>query len=221
MGRAKWLHRSTVAVAAASAFLACLERSDAQAPDAYLAHLGQGPATAVPEPRMWLAGSGPTATAREALATLRSAGEEGLDPADYGTGALLQVAGRIEAGDIPSEADLTAFDQRLTTAMVQYLHDVHRGRIEPPAVGFRLEVPDDRQDLQALLRDAIAARQLPALIQELRPQLKQYRRAAAGLDALPRDRGGLRTVSSAQGVGPSRRLVCRRSATPAATDCAR
>ncbi len=174
MGRARWLRKTTLVVAAPLALLACLERSDAQASNTYPAHREPGAAVVVPEPRMWLAGSRPTATARQALATLRGAAEEGLDPADYGTDALLLLAGRIDAGDTPSETELTAFDEALTTAMVRYLHDVHRGRIEPPAVGFRLDAPDDRQGVQALLRDAIAARQLPPLIQQLRPQLKQY-----------------------------------------------
>jgi len=136
------------------------------------------------------AGGRPTADAREALALLTAAGEDGLDPADYDAAPLAARAALLEgstATPAPTDAPAAAarFATALDAAMVRFLRELHEGRIDPLAMGYPMEPRRDRHDFAGLLHEAAAAHRLPALVAELRPQVPLY----AGLRAaLPRYR---------------------------------
>ena len=112
---------------------------------------------------LWLDAAGtPTPGAREALALLASAGDDGLVADDY----------RVP----PAPADdAAAWDRALTRAVLQYLHDLHLGRVEPRELGFRLPARP-AVDLSARLREALAEGRLARLADELRPRFPVYRR---------------------------------------------
>jgi L,D-transpeptidase YcbB len=89
------------------------------------------------DPSPWIdAGGRATAAARAALALLATAGDDGLDPADYGVPALERAAARLATAASPPEA--TAFAAALADGLGRFLTEVQRGRIDPPRAGFRL-----------------------------------------------------------------------------------
>jgi murein L,D-transpeptidase YcbB/YkuD len=118
--------------------------------------------------------------ALEALSLLAAAGREGLDPADYDAAELQRIASLLERGGAPS-TDLAAFDERLTATVARYLHDLHEGRVDPRALGFRMNAPPDGHDFAALVRAAVADHRLAALAEAFTPHLALYRNLRSAL----------------------------------------
>jgi murein L,D-transpeptidase YcbB/YkuD len=141
-----------------------------------LAAVGQAELQALYQPDdspLWIDAAGrPTTTARTALALLIQAADVGLDPADYCERLVRDFAWDIEAAP---PVDPARFDVVLSSGMLRYLHDVHLGRIEPRALGFRFEATRGPTDFAALLRSAIAAGHLAASAADLEPRFAQYR----------------------------------------------
>ena len=98
---------------------------------------------------------------------LARAGEDGLDQDDYAAG-LERGAELLERVDV-SASELAAFDHRLTAGVVRYLHDVHEGRVDPHALGFRMNAPPGGHDFAALVTAAVADRRLAELVEEFTP----------------------------------------------------
>ncbi|MEQ1870122.1 MAG: L,D-transpeptidase family protein [Vicinamibacterales bacterium] len=131
------------------------------------------PAAAIGDQR-WLDGSGrPNADAREAIALLSAAADEGLDPADYSVDALARLSVALAAPGTPS-IERARFDNLLMTNLLQFFRDLHLGRIDPRSLGLRLHVPAESHDFAALLGDALAQHRVSAMAQDLRPPLDQY-----------------------------------------------
>ena len=144
-----------------------------------------------------------TPDAREALSLLTRAGEEGLDPDDYDAADLRRAAERLERAGA-SFPDPAAFDQRLTSGVVRYLHDLHEGRVDPRALGFRMNAPPDGHDFGALVAAAVADHRLLALFEEFTPRLALYRNlrsALARYRLLPAD-SALDTLPAGRSVHP-------------------
>jgi murein L,D-transpeptidase YcbB/YkuD len=128
------------------------------------------------DPLLWVDAAGsPTREAREALALLRSAANEGLNPADYRSAFLDRVEAALQAPQRPSTEDVVAFDTALTDGMVRYLRHLHSGRVDPRTAGFRISVPVDEHDFAAILRTAVAGHRLPETVAEFTPPLAVYR----------------------------------------------
>jgi murein L,D-transpeptidase YcbB/YkuD len=144
---------------------------------------GSGSAGAVD--RTWLdAANRPTRDAYEALTLLHDAAVEGLDPADYQSSLLDSLAAAL--AQAPAADAAVRFDGMLTSNMVRYLHDLHSGRVDPRAAGFRMAAPPDHHDFAAVLRDAVARHRLRQAAEELTPPFAMYR---ALREALARYRG--------------------------------
>ena len=124
--------------------------------------------------RLWLDRTGRvSADGREALAVLARAAEDGLDPECYRTSVLQASAARIAAGTAqPGEP--AVFDAMLEGSMLRYLFDLHAGRVDPNAVGFRM-ARHPVEDFSGRLRDAAAAHRVRSVAQELAPPLVVYR----------------------------------------------
>src|SRR5512132_3063515 len=106
---------------------------------------------------IWIDAAGhPTRDAREALAILRNAASEGLDPADYRGASLDSLAAALEAQRSPARNDAAEFDAALMTGMVLYLRHLHSGRVDPRAAGFHMPAAADDHDFAAVLRTALA-----------------------------------------------------------------
>lgn len=124
------------------------------------------------ESPMWLDAAGtPTPAAREALSLLAHAAEDGLDPDDYAATSLAQRSSALASAP-PAEA--AAWDHALTLAMLRFLRELHGGRVDPHALGFRVRRAPAATDLPQRLRDAAASGRLTALAQSLRPAFAEY-----------------------------------------------
>jgi murein L,D-transpeptidase YcbB/YkuD len=142
-------------------------------------------------PRWTDAAGRPSAEAREALALLAGAGDDGLDPLDYGAPQLARMAARLHDGTAaPAAQAVEAFEAALARALPRYLRHLHRGRVEPRQAGFRLPAPrDDAAAVEARVQQALdelgparaAAALAPALpaYRPLRAALARYRVLAA------------------------------------------
>ena len=133
---------------------------------------------------IWLDPAGrPTSNARAALALLADAASDGLDPAVYRAASLASRADGL-AGASPDVR--RAWDAELSRAMLRFLRDLHFGRVDPKALGFRVSAPrTETHDIAAMLAAAVANRRVAQLRDELAPPLLQYRELR---DALARYR---------------------------------
>jgi murein L,D-transpeptidase YcbB/YkuD len=122
----------------------------------------------------WIDAAGaPTAEAREALALLSGAADEGLVPGDYDAASMAALAAAIDAGS-PDRERLADFDRRLSAAVLRYLRHLHHGRLDPRTLGVALDEAPERHDVAGMLREALAAHRLRALVEQLTPSLPQY-----------------------------------------------
>ena len=125
---------------------------------------------------LWVDVSGhPNRDARDALGLLNGAANEGLDPADYRASQLDGLATALDATPTPLVSDIAAFDASLSANTLRYLRQLHMGRVDPRAIGFRMTVPADDHDFAALLRSALATHRLNEAAGELTPPLALYR----------------------------------------------
>jgi L,D-transpeptidase YcbB len=133
---------------------------------------------------LWTDGRGhPSAAGREAVAILRLAADDGLDPALYG-GAILEAMADALAGDpAPDPTVVGGFDAALSVAMVRFATHLHAGRVDPRRIGFRLTLPPEGHDIPVLIRTALTDGRLTELIEELRPPMVLYRRLRETLAA--------------------------------------
>jgi len=143
---------------------------------------------------LWVDASGrPSRDARDALALLKGAADEGLDPVDYSAAPLERLAATLEAG--PTPPDVAAFDTGLSVSALRYLRHLHAGRVDPRTIGFRMTAPADDHQFTTLLSEAIARHQITetaakvappfALYRRLRGMLARYRSLAADPTLVP------------------------------------
>lgn len=150
--------------------LRAVERT--QLADVYRAH-GWAP--------LWLDANGtPTTDARTALDQLERAFEDGLDPQDYGVTALSARASTLQSL-AASPADAAAFDVDLTAGLQLYLRDLHVGRVDPRAIGFKMTTAPDDHDFAEEVRRAVAERRVAKLTEQWAPQFAVYRNLRTAL----------------------------------------
>ncbi len=125
---------------------------------------------------LWVDASGhPNRDARDALALLSGAATEGLDPVDYGAAILEHSSSALDATQAPPVADIASFDAGLSANTLLYLRQLHTGRVDPRAIGFRMTVPADDHDFAAVLRSALSNHRITETSTELTPPLALYR----------------------------------------------
>jgi murein L,D-transpeptidase YcbB/YkuD len=123
---------------------------------------------------LWLDTHGqPTRNMHDALAVLTHAADDGLDPTDYYKDLLTGLTARLET-TTPTSQDIARIDVALSAGVLRYVRDVQIGRIDPRAIGLRLDTPRGKE-FAALLRGATADGRVASLAADLRPQLAQYR----------------------------------------------
>ncbi len=139
---------------------------------------------------LWLDTSGrPTMDAEEAIALLRGADTDGLQPSDYRvdelgvelTAARATLATAGATGSSETRARLATLDVNLTRAVTLYLRHLHTGRVTPAALGFRVAPRPDEHDFAALVADAVMGHRLRSLADSLVPPLALYRNLRARL----------------------------------------
>lgn len=134
-----------------------------------------GPALA-DEAQLWFKAGRPTAEARQAVDSLLSAADEGLNPADYQAALLDAQLSAAQQGAVLSDAESGALDAALTSALQRYLTDLHNGRIDPRQIHADFDVPLHAPfDATAFVREAVAGRRLSEALREVAPRLPMYR----------------------------------------------
>ena len=128
------------------------------------------PAAAASDVAVWFGAAGPTPFAREAVAVLRAAGEDGLDPAAY------DAAGLANALDgVMDQAAHEALAVRLEAALRRFLRDLNAGRIAPADIDENYEsVTAIGVDPDALLARAVADGDLAGAVAAARPHVPEY-----------------------------------------------
>jgi murein L,D-transpeptidase YcbB/YkuD len=130
---------------------------------------------------VWVDASGsPGSAAREALATLRAASDDGLDPATYHVDLLGRLEAELTAGVRTASAS-AEFDAALSASMLRFARHLHLGRIDPRSIGYRLKVRQEDHDFVAMLRTAIARGAVAEIGSALAPPILQYRNLRAAL----------------------------------------
>jgi len=135
------------------------------------------------EGRLWLDDGGrPTEQALQAVDRLEAVASHGLDPLDYGAGALRRSVTRALQGPAPERAVADDLEQALTMAMQRYLADLHFGRIDPRQLHQSFAWPRQNDfDPAAVLRAALALGRLEYAEQAAMPRLPQYDRLREAL----------------------------------------
>ncbi|HEX9895557.1 MAG TPA: peptidoglycan-binding protein, partial [Gemmatimonadales bacterium] len=168
---------------------------------------------------LWVNVAGkPTQAARDAIAAMQTALEDGLDTLDYSATALDSAANVIDSTHAPDPAVVGRFDLALSTAFIRYVGDLHSGRIDPRRIGFKLDLPVRRADIPAMVRTSLADGTIPQLVLTQRSPLVQYFRVKEALaryreladsltDSVPAVTATVKPGESWTGVSPlSRRL---------------
>lgn len=134
----------------------------------------------------WLAAGRPTPEAGRAVGVLEAAADQGLDPRDYEAAALRQALAKAQAQRL-AEAEQAQLDAAITAAVLRYLGDLQRGRVDPREIHAKFDVPQPAaSDPQALLREAIAGKRVAETLRDAEPRLPMY---ATLRGALARYRG--------------------------------
>lgn len=129
----------------------------------------------------WTDSTGVSQQAAFLLAALTQAGQEGLDPADYGAAAIDSLLQRT-----PWPADAWRLDSLLTHAFFAYGWDVSRGRVSPSRVDTLWTAAPYSTDLVGLLDAALDSGRVADILRGLAPPQPGY---AALVRALARYRG--------------------------------
>jgi murein L,D-transpeptidase YcbB/YkuD len=123
----------------------------------------------------------PTKGAREAIDALLGAPDEGLDSAAYSAAALKRRADSLAATRNPGSEAVAAFDADLSRSVLQYLTDLHNGRVDPRSLGLKVTIPKDEHELAAMVRTGLESSSIAQLVTNLQPPLALYRRLRTAL----------------------------------------
>ncbi|HYD99872.1 MAG TPA: L,D-transpeptidase family protein [Alphaproteobacteria bacterium] len=125
---------------------------------------------------LWTTAKGPTAAAQAALAALRDAAADGLDPADYPVGELERLA-----RELTSPEGRARFDLALSQVLATFGRHLHGGRVAPARIAEDIHYANRTPDVAALLRAAAA--DPAAALAALRPRHAAYARLRTALAA--------------------------------------
>lgn len=124
--------------------------------------------------QLWFDAGRPVAEARQAVAILATAAEDGLEADDYDAPALRAAVDHAEAEALPAE-EVASLDVALTAAMQRYLAHLHFGRIDPRQIHQKFSVKRaGRFDPAAYLRMAVAEHRLAEAVREAAPSVPFY-----------------------------------------------
>lgn len=118
-------------------------------------------------PPIWVRGGRLTAAAAELLEALTRADEDGLDPDDYLTRAIL------ETETVKGDQDAAGYELAMSQAFLTFARDVHSGQTSPNVSASNIVIPRKPVDAVAWL-SLVRDEGVEAAIQKLRPDHPQY-----------------------------------------------
>ena len=119
---------------------------------------------------IWVSDSGPNGQAEAVAGLLAEADLDGLNPEDYGVGAILPLL-TATGGDELAELEL-----RLSAGLAQFAADLGQGRTEPHIADPKLYLFRDRVDPAQVIGGAAEAPDIAAYLEGYRPQNPRYAR---------------------------------------------
>ncbi len=136
-------------------------------------------ATAAP---LWLDNGRPSDEARQAVSTLASAADDGLQPEDYDAAALALALAAAAQGPPLDAVAAGRLDDALSAAVQRYLSDLHSGRVDPRRVHADFTIPaPDRIDPSSYLNAALAGPSLADALRVAAPRVPLYASLRAAL----------------------------------------
>src|SRR6185295_5908048 len=126
----------------------------------------------------WIEGRRPGREASELISAVRSAGDEGLDPADYDLKALDEL--RTEKSRNPFKKDallpeqVAEADLRLTYMFMKYATHLLQGRVDPSEVDSHWFGRQRQVDLPDLLARALDSGDVAEALRGVLPRHAQY-----------------------------------------------
>lgn len=129
---------------------------------------------------VWVRDGAPNAQAQSVSAALADAGRYGLDPADYEV-ALPVVAGLDEAA---ARAELIAYEMRLSAAVLTYVLDAGRGRIDPNRISGYHDLPRQKVALDGVLAALGVSNDAGAALAAYQPGSAEFQALVAELQRL-------------------------------------
>lgn len=131
---------------------------------------------------LWVDANGVSPKAREAMAALTEAGAEGLDPSDY---AVTDPDGAMtDADPAQRQKQLMQFEIELSAAVLTYVQDAQRGRIDPNRISGYYDFKRKAVNLQAALTNVALSGDIKAYLVSRNPQNPQYQALKAELAKL-------------------------------------
>jgi murein L,D-transpeptidase YcbB/YkuD len=129
-------------------------------------------ATAAP---LWMDNGRPNDKARQAVSTLASAADDGLQPEDYDAAPLAQALAAAAQGAPLDAVAATRLDDALSAAVHRYLSDLHSGRVDPRRIHADFSMPaPDRIDPSSYLSAALAGPGLADALHAAAPHVPFY-----------------------------------------------
>ena len=131
----------------------------------------------------WVRGMEPSAQARQVIAILKNADQEGLFAEDYDGSRWGDRVARLKpTAPQPSEADAVRFDAALTVCVMRYVSDLHIGKVNPKHFGFGFDIEARKYDLPGFLKkDVVDASDVAGILAQVEPPYPGYRRTIKAL----------------------------------------
>ncbi|ADZ70639.1 L,D-transpeptidase family protein [Polymorphum gilvum] len=142
--------------------------------EALEAHYRESPAF------LWVSEDAPNARAAAARQTLAGAAAFGLDPSDYAVGLPATIGLETDA----RAKALMDFEMRLSAAVLTYMLDAGRGRVDPNRISGYHDLPRRKIDLVAQIHGLQAAGNVEAFLESRQPQGEHFKALVAELAAL-------------------------------------
>jgi murein L,D-transpeptidase YcbB/YkuD len=121
---------------------------------------------------LWVENTGVNARAKSALTVLKDAAKVGLVPGDY---AVDVPADDFDRADIVTrQRDLARFEIALSAAVLTYVQDTVRGRIDPNKISGYHDFKRKSVDLLGFLEKVPASADAAALIEDQNPKSPQF-----------------------------------------------
>jgi murein L,D-transpeptidase YcbB/YkuD len=126
---------------------------------------------------LWLSGAKLTRQAERLLTELGEAENRGLRASGYDAEPLSRTLTfvRSGAGEPPDSVELLRADAWLTFSAMRFVDHVHRGRVDPHALGFALPQSHGRHDLVPIVVALSQAPDVRAMLDSLEPPFARFR----------------------------------------------
>ncbi|MBS0376928.1 MAG: L,D-transpeptidase family protein [Proteobacteria bacterium] len=124
---------------------------------------------------LWSHEGSVTPQALALLLEIQNAESYGLRPKDYAASDLGHLADQARQGGPGHEQRLAHFDLYLTVAALEFVSDLHFGRVSPEAAGFQLPEAREPFDLKQALLGIAGAPDMPGAMAAVEPVFYHYK----------------------------------------------